>query len=233
MQSQLDFSGGMGGDLLLDMGAGTDPLGLLSPALLTRHQQAPESQQTQAAPLRPGSGLSSVRPAPLMHTSSAGTSNLAAGRAFAGTYASQAPAASSVPGRRSEVGEASFLRSPGLGGTSRVPALFKSPEEQRAAGPQTHTLATQPQRQEQRRPSLFSPGSLSVPSYRAIASPTTAAAAASIARSSSQPAGAAAGAAAAAGYGGGRNLVTVQSGRLESLDCYLAEVGLMELVGSA
>ena len=228
MQSQLDFSGGLGGDLLLDMGAGTDPLGLLSPGLLTRHQQPPASQAAQAAPLRPGSGLSSVRPGPMMHASSAGASTLAAGRAFAATYASQAPAASSVPGRRSEVGDASFLRSPGIAGTPRVPALFKSPEEQRAAGPRSHTLATQPQRQEQRRPFLFSPDGFSVPSYRGVTSPTTAAAAASIARSSSQPAGAAAAAAAAAGGSGGRNLVTVQSGRLKSLDCYLGEVRLQE-----
>lgn len=224
LQSQLDFSGGLGGDLLLEMGAATDPLGLLSPALLTRHQQVPAPNHVQAAPLRPGSGLSSVRPGSLMHGGSAGK----ASRTFATTYAAQAPAASSVPGRRvSEVGEASFLRSPGIGGTPRVPALFKSPEEQRAAAPQSATLATQTQHQEQRRPSFFSPATLSVPSYRGGASsPTTAAAAASIARSSSQPAGAAAAAAAAAGGSGGRNLVTVQSGRLESLDCYLAEVGL-------
>ena len=221
-QSQLDFSSGLGSELLLEMGAGADPLGLLSPALLHRHPH-----QAAAAALRPGSGLSSGRPAPLMHASSGGASTLAVGRAFAAAY-SQGPAASSVPGRRSEVGEASFLRSPGIGGTPRVPALFKSPEEQRAAPLQPRGAAhgAQQQRPEQRHPSLFSPAAFSMPGvrHRSAASPT-AAAAASIARSSSQPAGAAAAAATAAGGSGGRNLVTVQSGRLESLDSYLAEVG--------
>lgn len=213
-QSQLDFAS-LGGDLLLEIGAGLDPLGLLSP--LHRPGQQP---------LRPGSGLSTARHSALLHGASASS---AGGSRPAPAAHSQAQQASSmITGRRSDAGDAnaaSFLRSPGIGGgTPRVPALFKSPEEQGPAGLQSlrgaPATAQQPHRAPQpRRPSLFSPAAFSAHG----ASPAPGGGGA---RSSTRVEAVAA---AAPGGGGGaasrRTLVTVQTGRLDSLDNYLAEVG--------
>lgn len=199
LQSQLDFRG-LGGDLLLEMGS--DPLGLLSP--LVRQQQ-------QAPPPRPGSGLSTARPALLVHGAPA--SSTAAPRLASAPQSSLGQQASSMParGRRSDGADTAFLRSPGgagSGGMLRVPALFKSPAAQAGLAPATHSQHPP----SPRRGSLFSPVAFSAP--HATAKPCGgkglgggAPAGSSMAQSSSAAPGA-----------GGRNLVTVQSGRLDTLD---------------
>lgn len=215
-QSQNEF-GSLGGSLLLEM-EGDLGLGLLPPALAQQHQQHQQRRRQQ----RPGSGLGSVMPAPLLPGASSAAPALL-GRLPSGAFSSLGAQASSMR-RCGDSGDSSFLLSPGIGSTPRMPALFKSPAEQRAAGP------SQPYGQHPpRRSSLFSPVTFSPPYAASTMAPTlgggTAVSTAGVGGSSQAATTVQACSTACGGQGsGGRNLVMVQTGRLDSLDKYLGEV---------
>jgi hypothetical protein len=144
------------------------------------------------------------------------------------------------------MGDNAFLqRSPGCGGgicsarggTPRMPALFKSPEEQRQAqlpATSSHRRHRQQQQQQphrvhsgQAQRSLFSPGAAFSPqrgSPLALPALGAGAGAGSSAAKASRQAPAA-----GAHQPAGRNLVAVQAAALTSLDKYLAQVGCFRI----
>ena len=235
-QSQLDLS------TTLMLEAGPDPLGLLSPSMLQRHAGLPQQRPASGMGLRPSSGLSSIKPPSSLRGGGGGgtAASSAVGAVRAATSgcgapsARQPPAGSGMPPRprRSNMGDsgASFLCSPSIAGCPpRVPALFKTPEEQQLAAVAAEAASSmQSQRQhqhqqhrQQQRASLFSPVSAlsqlppaGVALTGAVQHSTTTMASGRVRGGSGRP----------PPVPTGRDLIYVQQTRLDSAERYLAQV---------